>query len=32
MVIALRLEDRQGNVTSPVTRTVKLYPNGMCGY
>jgi hypothetical protein len=30
--IVLRLEDRQGNVTNPVERTVKLYPNGRCGY
>lgn len=30
--IALRLEDRQGNVTSAVERTVRLYPNGLCGY
>jgi hypothetical protein len=32
MVIVLRLEDRQGNVTSPVQRTVAIVPNGMCGY
>jgi hypothetical protein len=28
----LRLEDRQGTVTSPAQLTVTLYPNGQCGY
>jgi hypothetical protein len=32
MPVVLRLEDRQGNVTSPFQRTVTLYPNGQCGY
>lgn len=32
MPVVLRLEDRQGNVTSPLQRTVTLYPNGQCGY
>jgi len=32
MTILLRLEDRQGNVTNPAQRTVKLYPNSQCGY
>ncbi len=32
MPVVLRLEDRQGNVTSPLQRTVNLFPNGQCGY
>jgi len=32
MPVVLRLEDRQGNVTSPLLRTVTLVPNGNCGY
>jgi hypothetical protein len=30
--VVLRLEDREGNTTSPLQKTVKLYPNSMCGY
>lgn len=32
MVVMLRLEDRQGNVTNPIQRTVTVYPNARCGY
>jgi hypothetical protein len=32
MVVVLRLEDRQGNITNPIQRTVTVYPNALCGY
>ena len=32
MLVALRVEDRQGNISSPVQRIIDLVPNGMCGY
>jgi hypothetical protein len=32
MVVSLRLEDRNGNVSSITTRTIDLVPNGNCGY
>jgi hypothetical protein len=32
MPVVLRLEDRQGNVTSPLQRAITVYPNGQCGY
>jgi len=32
MVAVLRLQDRQGNQSSPVQKTLELVPNGMCGY
>jgi hypothetical protein len=32
MVVALRVRDRQGNVVGPSQRTIKVFPNGFCGY
>jgi hypothetical protein len=32
MLVVLRVEDRQGNVSSGVQRIIDLVPNGMCGY
>jgi hypothetical protein len=32
MVVVLRVEDRQGNVSNPVQRTIALFPNSQCGY
>jgi hypothetical protein len=32
MIVALRVRDRQGNVAGPSQRTIKVFPNGFCGY
>jgi hypothetical protein len=32
MLVVLRVEDRQGNLSSPVQRIIDLIPNGNCGY
>jgi hypothetical protein len=32
MVVTLRVQDRDGNVSNPVQRTIDLIPNGQCGY
>jgi hypothetical protein len=32
MLVVLRVEDRQGTISSPVQRIIDLVPNGMCGY
>jgi hypothetical protein len=32
MRVSLRLEDRAGNSTNTIERTVKLFPNSRCGY
>ena len=32
MLVVLRVEDRQGAVSSPVQRIIDVVPNGMCGY
>jgi hypothetical protein len=32
MAVSLRVQDRQGGTNGPVQRTIKLYPDGQCGY
>ena len=32
MLVVLRLQDRQGNVSSPTQRIIDVIPNGLCGY
>jgi hypothetical protein len=32
MIVTLRVQDRDGNVSSPLQRTIDLVPGGQCGY
>lgn len=32
MVVTLQVQDRAGNVSNPLQRTIDLIPNGQCGY
>jgi hypothetical protein len=32
MVVALQVQDREGNVSNPLQRTIDLIPKGQCGY
>ena len=32
MLVILRVQDREGNQSSPTQRTVEISPNGFCGY
>jgi len=32
MVVTLQVQDREGNVSNPLQRTIDLRPNGQCGY
>jgi hypothetical protein len=32
MAVTLRVQDRDGNVSNPFTRTIPVVPNGNCGY
>ena len=32
MVVTLQVQDREGNVSNPLQRTIDVIPNGQCGY